>query len=191
MKLFNSFYNWHYKRLSSELFSYMQDYLPKDSSVLDIGSGTGHLTALIERISSNEVQTIDVIDISKVGPKPKIYDGRNIPFDDKSFDISLLSFILHHESDQAKLLDEVLRVTEKRLIILEDISRDLFDNVLNYWHSLVSKVKYSSAYIQHRSDRYWKELFKRKGFKLVHEEVIPGKVNFTHPSSKKIYVLDI
>ena len=50
-----------------------------------------------------------------------VMDATELSFRDKTFDISTISFILHHmpESVQCRLLTEVARVTRKRIVIVE------------------------------------------------------------------------
>ena len=50
------------------------------------------------------------------------YDGRNIPFEKDSFDVIIVSFVLHHTSSNSiHLLKQLKNITTNYLIICEDL----------------------------------------------------------------------
>jgi SAM-dependent methyltransferase len=56
-----------------------------------------------------------------------LYDGTRLPFGDAAFDSTLISLALHHCADPEGVLDEALRVTRFRLIILESVYRSRWE----------------------------------------------------------------
>ena len=54
--------------------------------------------------------------------KREIYDGVQIPFENKSFDISLLFYTLHHTDDPLRLFSEAVRVTKRRILLIEEFN---------------------------------------------------------------------
>ncbi len=96
--------------------------------VLDVGCGTGTITADLYKIGYSPVG-VDIsrnfITLAKKSSNNKIKfyvaDARNLPFKDKTFDtlICMWSTFCHFTSrkDQEKVIKEMLRVTKKRIII--------------------------------------------------------------------------
>lgn len=83
--------------------------------LLDIGGGTGYLADhLIDEC--HEIYVLDESEkmLSHVSKKKGINivlgDALNLPFEDKSLDVVILSDVFHHIEDQEKLLIESLRV---------------------------------------------------------------------------------
>ncbi|MEO8376822.1 MAG: methyltransferase domain-containing protein [Candidatus Sumerlaeota bacterium] len=94
-------------------------HLPDDGTVLDVGCGTGHNAEYIRSKFRRDVSEADVADMKTVGPPPMLFDGQNLPFEDGSFDTSLLLYVLHYATDQERILRELRRVTRNRLLILQ------------------------------------------------------------------------
>ena len=73
------------ERRSRELIGQISPWLPNDGPLLDLGSGTGHLAARLEREMGLEVVTADVSDMHVVGRPPVIIDDGVLPFEDGAF----------------------------------------------------------------------------------------------------------
>jgi ubiquinone/menaquinone biosynthesis C-methylase UbiE len=96
-------------------------WLPAQGPVLDLGSGTGHLAARVERDAGIEVVTADVSDIHVVGRPPvPIADG-NLPFEDGTFSAALLIFMLAYPNNPAGVLAEAARVTRGPVILVQSL----------------------------------------------------------------------
>lgn len=109
------------ERRARHLMDQVGAWLPAEGPVLDLGSGTGHLSARLERELGLEVVTADVSDIHVVGPPPvPIADGV-LPFDEGTFSGALLLFILSYSNDPARVLMEVARVTRGPIILMQSI----------------------------------------------------------------------
>jgi SAM-dependent methyltransferase len=82
------------------------------------------------------------------------YDGRNIPIKNDSFDVIIISFVLHHTSSNAiYLLKQLKNITTKYLIICEDLCG------IEYplkWHE---RCFYHQKEGIFRSDEEWKFIF--------------------------------
>jgi len=50
-----------------------------------------------------------------------LYDGVTIPFDDNTFDAVVVAFVLHHAVSANTVVREALRVSNRRIILLEDV----------------------------------------------------------------------
>lgn len=98
--------------------------LPRDVSLLDVGSGDGILAAEITSVRPDvRVTGIDVL----VRPDARIpvrpFDGQRIPVADGGVDYVLLVDVLHHTDDPTVLLRESRRVA-RRGVVLKDHLRD-------------------------------------------------------------------
>ena len=93
------------------------------SSILEVGCGTGDILRVLARNnfgkklfgveigtlhSDEKMETIGTRPI-QIGP----YDGKNLPFDDESFDFVFASHVLEHVVDERPFLSELRRVSSK------------------------------------------------------------------------------
>jgi ubiquinone/menaquinone biosynthesis C-methylase UbiE len=92
--------------------------------LLDLGAGEGYVTVALQRLTALWVCAVDIGPYQRVPTPYLIYDGTRLPFQDASFDTTLISLALHHCADPEVVLDEALRVTARRLIILESVYRN-------------------------------------------------------------------
>jgi glycosyltransferase involved in cell wall biosynthesis len=114
------------------------------------------------------------------------YDGRNLPFDKKSFDIVILSFVLHHAANNTFfLLKQVRQITKKYVIIGEDLS-EIDYNIK--WHNRNYKHQPGGIY---RSNEEWSEIFHLLGFVLVKKYIIKRPEDYDDKIYRCIYLLEI
>jgi len=95
--------------------------------LLDLGAGEGYVTAALQRRTDIWACAMDIGPYQRVPVSYLIYDGARLPFDDATFDTTLISLALHHCADPEAVLDEALRVTGARLIILESAYRNQWE----------------------------------------------------------------
>jgi ubiquinone/menaquinone biosynthesis C-methylase UbiE len=114
------------ERRSRQLLGHVGAWLPEEGPVLDVGSGTGHLSALIEREVGLEVVTTDVTDMHVTGRPPILIVDGVLPFDDGTFKAALLVFMLHYPNDPRGLLEEVARVTRGPVILVQSLHSSRF-----------------------------------------------------------------
>lgn len=119
------------ERRSRLLIEQVSQWLPAEGPVLDLGSGTGHLSARLERERGLGVITADVSDIHVTGRAPVLIADGALPFDEKVFTASLLFFVLAYPRDPAAVLAEAARVTRGPIIVVQT----LYSGRLGYaWH---------------------------------------------------------
>ena len=109
------------ERRARQLIEQVGAWLPSEGPLLDLGSGTGHLSARLERERGLEVVTADVRDIHVVGPPPVLIADGVLPFQDGTFSAALLFFMLHYPNDPAGVLVEVARVTRGPIILVQSL----------------------------------------------------------------------
>ena len=102
-----------------DLIELFRPHIEGIDSVLDIGTGTSlpiHIFA--EIFPEVKYNTIDIVDIRKRKKLPfVIYDGKNLPFGNLEFDVSLLNETLHHCEDPESVLIEARRVAKSIYVI--------------------------------------------------------------------------
>jgi ubiquinone/menaquinone biosynthesis C-methylase UbiE len=109
------------ERRARQLIEQVRPWLPAEGPVLDLGSGTGHLSARLERELGLEVVTADVSDIHVVGPPPVSIVNGALPFDEGTFSAALLVFVLTYPTNPAAVLMEAARVTRGPVIVVQSL----------------------------------------------------------------------
>ena len=109
------------ERRSTRLIEHVGAWLPAEGPVLDLGSGTGHLAARLERERGIEIVPADVSDLHVVGRPPVLVADGALPFERDAFAGALLLFMLHYPADPAALLAEVARVTRGPIILVQSL----------------------------------------------------------------------
>lgn len=109
------------ERRARQLVADVRAWLPTEGRVLDLGSGTGHLSARLERELGLEVVTADVSDIHVVGPAPVLIDDGVLPFEEKTFSAALLLFMLAYPNNPSAVLAEAARVTRGPIILVQSL----------------------------------------------------------------------
>ena len=109
------------ERRARQLMEHVGAWLPTEGPVLDLGSGTGHLAARLERELGIDVVTADVSDIHVVGPPPVLISDGVLPFDEGTFSAALLFFMLAYPEDPAAVLTEAARVTRGPIILVQSL----------------------------------------------------------------------
>ena len=121
------------ERRSDGLLAQVGEWLPSEGPVLDLGSGTGHLSARLERERGIEVVPADVSDMHVVGRPPVLIADGALPFAEGTFSAALLFFMLAYPRDPAAVLAEAARVTRGPIILVQS----LYSGRLGYaWHRM-------------------------------------------------------
>jgi len=97
----------------------LASYLTGIKSVLDIGTGSSiSIHFFAKRFPEIEFVTADIADMRQEKELPFVlYDGLRLPFNDNSFDFTVLNEVLHHTKDPEPVLREAKRVGENIFVV--------------------------------------------------------------------------
>ena len=109
------------ERRACRLIDHVGPWLPAEGPVLDLGSGTGHLSARLERDRGVAVVPADVSDLHVAGRPPVLIADGVLPFAPETFSAALLLFMLAYPDNPSALLAEAARVTRGPIIVLQSL----------------------------------------------------------------------
>ena len=95
--------------------------IPPHSRIIDIGAGKGLLAHEMARRFNARVTMVDVARYNQTDLPLTICDSRALAFADDSFDVALLSFVLHHSPHPDAILREALRVAREVVVVENDV----------------------------------------------------------------------
>jgi len=107
----------------------------EDGPTFDLGCGSGQIGGLINS-SRTPVTMADVVDWrrkeARALPFLQVKDFV-IPAADNEFNQTTILTVLHHADDPVRLLAEAVRVTEKRLVIIESVVNSPLEGLVGAW----------------------------------------------------------
>lgn len=172
----------HERRITS-----ISKYVKKGDTVLDIGSGSGRFGKKVSERLGVAVSGVDVCEYSDASIPVHIYDGKRLPFGDKSFDVVFFAFVLHHTDDHLGILREAARVSRKRVIVFEDTYFWPWELAFIMWNDfhtnmLQGAIKHWKGYLAgnpakmpmpmtFRTPLGWVKAFSRAGLKTVSYDI--------------------
>jgi ubiquinone/menaquinone biosynthesis C-methylase UbiE len=147
--------------------SLVAPHVARGASVLDVGCGEGYVLEELAARGAGELCGVDVVDIRQERSRPfRMFDGVELPFIDRRFDVVVLSFVLHHVPDERKraLLREALRVCRGTVVIVEDTPATLLDRIMNRRHGETyrRRIKSTASY-GFLTEGEWRWLFRGMG----------------------------
>ena len=154
----------------AEFFSgIFENFLPRQSRVLDIGGGWGFYGEPLAR-RGHKVTVLDVCRPGYQKAPVVIYEGRRIPFADASFDASCLITVLHHCPDPQAVIREARRVTKKILVVVEDLYHHTPGRWWTRTRDQILNFEFFGHPDQFRSAQEWIDLIQGCGFRLKHRK---------------------
>lgn len=142
---------------------------PESVSILDIGCGSGRLASrILEQRPDLSFQGIDILPPSAYGSNILAFDGKTIPFADRSFDMAMFIDVLHHAEEPEALLREGIRAARKWILIKDHLKEgpaaqwrlELMDRVGNRRFGVALPYRYWK-----RSE--WEEILAREKLNSV------------------------
>lgn len=177
------------ERIAAEdTFRYVRRYLHPHDAILDVGSGTGIVAALL-RHANRQIECLDIEDIHSIGPPPRLYPGVTFPYPDNSFPFVLCAFVLHHATQQEVLVQEMRRVSSANVCVLEDIPATPADKVLLFLHYWYSRLRYRHPTTKFRSVAEWTQLFQQHGLRVQETLFLSRKRQLWNPVTRALFLL--
>ncbi len=104
------------------LCAHLAEVVPANATMLDVGCGDGLLAAELKRRRPDlSIEGVDVLARPGAAIPVRTYDGRQLPFADRSVDAVLLADTLHHAADPQRVLREASRVASRCLVIKDHL----------------------------------------------------------------------
>lgn len=116
------------------------DFIGEGDRVLDVGCGNGKFGVAIAEKYKAEVRGVDVVDYADANIAIDFYDGHRLPFEDDSFDVVVMAFMLHHVKHQDEIFKEALRCSRRGLIIYEDTYFTPWQWLFTVWNDFYSNM---------------------------------------------------
>lgn len=151
---------------SEEVVKRVFPYVKSSKKIIDVGSGTGDVAYLLQQKGKN-VTPVDVADFH--GPrmiKTVVYDGKKLPFPNKSFDTALLLMVLHHTPNPEIVFDEAGRVA-KEIVIIETSFASPIHKFFMVIADTIGNLRLEAFWHSYKSNTEWREFFHRKGFRVI------------------------
>lgn len=168
--LYNSLEDNIYKRTCWFMRKELSSYVHKGESLLDVGSGRGYLDLQIKKKLGVTVTCVDIHNYSGVDLPVVLFDGVSLPFADKTFDVVLLSYVLHHSGQrQIDLLKEAKRVCRGKIIIYEDEAVGGIGQLFTSFHgpafNFIVGIKNGTRCVFHSTSE-WEKIFTGLGLSV-------------------------
>ncbi len=150
----------------SEEVKKIEPYLKKTDRILDIGTGGAHVAKALKD-AGYAITPLDIKNKSYFEDvQPILYDGKIMPFQDDSFDVSLLLTVLHHTKDPVAILTEAKRVS-KRIIVMEDIHSGLIQKYLTFAMDSALNREFFGHPHSNKTEAEWEAVFYDLGLKIL------------------------
>ena len=160
---------------------YIRPFVDKEDLILDVGSGSGSISKLLN------AEPLDVVDLHEVGAPPGLFDGESVPYADDTFDAVLCISVLHHTENQKKLLEELKRVSKNKIIIFEDVPDSIVDKILCRIHSFSAYGRCSKCF---HTTNEWRRIFHEHGLRVEHIVNVPRSYSLLYPVKRKMFILN-
>jgi ubiquinone/menaquinone biosynthesis C-methylase UbiE len=110
---------------------------------------------------------VDVVDYNRTALPLHTYDGQNLPFADRAFDVSLLVFVLHHTPEPLVVLREALRVARSGVVIVENHVAGRWRRPLTRAIDSIPHYRWGVPVCYHsNTSAEWQALFERTGARV-------------------------
>jgi ubiquinone/menaquinone biosynthesis C-methylase UbiE len=173
-----------FPKYKQKIAGYITGMCEDNSKILDVGCDDGSLAVQIMKI--NPTLRMVGIDIQANRPAKiprKIYNGRKIPYKNKSFDIAIAVDVLHHTKNIPELLKEMKRVSKKYIIIKDHVTNTklsrFIHSAIDYLLSRLFRIQYSANFL---SSRQWNILFRNFNLRIIKQ---PRKLNLKFGMTEK------
>lgn len=178
-----------YRMAAERMANDCRDFIGTGDRILDLGCGSAIVAKKFEQYFGSKVSGVDIIDNRVDKIDFKLFDGRVLPFEDKSFDDVLIAYVLHHCQDPLKTLSEAKRVARKRVIVYEDMPDGWWGKIRCKIHGNLFNIFFQKNRVQCNflNQEGWEKVFKELGLNPIFEKKVSLPFEFTQ---KRLFVLE-
>jgi SAM-dependent methyltransferase len=158
-------------RRAERLAHLLAEVIPPNSSVLDVGSGDGRIdNLLLKQRRDLKLQGVEVSSRTHTGFPVTYFDGTNLPFENRSFDVVMFVDVLHHTNDPMVLLSEAVRVARKAIVLKDHVLQGLLCGTRLKFMDYVGNARHGVALpFNYWTLQQWSEVEARLGLRQKHE----------------------
>lgn len=150
-------------RVAKKTIEKIEPFL-ESSFILDIGMGSGAVTCLLTNMGYKVIGG-DVINLCIFNDvKPIILNGHHLPFVDCTFDVALLTYVLHHCEEPQKVFREAKRVA-KRVIVIEDTYRNLLEKIFVSLNDAIGNFEFFPH--EYHTEDEWEYIIEQNGWNRI------------------------
>ena len=127
-----------------QISPYLEDI---KGDVLDFGAGSGEVAQLLQDKHHLNISAVDLTPFksAEVPTVPFLaYDGVRVPVPDLHFEAAVLTNVIHHEAHNEQILDELDRMVNRRLVIIETVPAD--DSTVERERTFVNDVLWNPVF---------------------------------------------
>jgi SAM-dependent methyltransferase len=180
----------------NEVVRRLAPWLESGETFLDLGAGTGLLSRRLARWTGAQPTLSDLFEFDNRIDLPFVRqtDPLRVPVPDRSFDVVLMTFVLHHIpkwEDQLVVAAEAMRIARKRVLVMEDTPFNKVDLVFNKgWDWLLNWRHGVPKPFTFRAKEEWSDIFSSNGFRVGHAESYRPKWPTLGMYHHTLFVLD-
>ena len=118
-----------YDRRTHVLAAKITKLIPDFASVLDVGTGDGHIASLLQTLRPDlQIEGLDVLVREHTDIPVHWFNGRSLDYNNRSVDVNMFIDVLHHTSDLGQLLAEAARVARKFVVVKDHLAENTLDH---------------------------------------------------------------
>jgi len=181
-----------YQKAAYAMCQECEPFIEKGSRILDLGCGRGIVSQALKDYFEGEVFGIDIKDQRVIKNFPfQVYNGKNLFFNDNSFDVVFISYVFHHTQNLEELLAEAKRVTRDKIIIYEDLPEGISGKLGNFLHQITYDIFFSLSKetFNFRRIEDWLDIFQNLDLKIISKKKAKTWFNWIYPHKSIFFVL--
>ncbi|NOY06249.1 MAG: methyltransferase domain-containing protein [Chlorobi bacterium] len=154
----------------------------RGKNILDVGAAEGWVGEELRRRRPDwKVFSVDVIRMQRAKIPAVLYDGRDLPFGDRSIDSAYAVFVLHHCRFPDHVVQEVHRVVRNRFIVMESVYQTrMHKRLLEFLDGRVNAFRSNNKMAQplhFDTIKGWKAQFVSHGFTITSCSMIKSGIH--------------